>query len=135
MKQLLAGLLIILIIGCTSTTDELTELIITLRANSIAVELNGLIVPEFINMSGQLLLVNNEVVQAYVFSNESSATMFASSIVGDGSYVNGIAVNWISRPHFYQHGKLIVIQLGNDEVVAAGIQLYTGPQFAGLGLE
>ena len=43
----------------------------------------------------------------------------------------GAEVGWIAPPHFYKAGKLIVLYVGESEVVTVVLERVLGPQFAG----
>jgi hypothetical protein len=40
-------------------------------------------------------------------------------------------VSWVSAPHFYGAGKLVVLYAGEDERVVAALLDVLGPQIAG----
>ena len=69
----------------------------------------------------------------YVFEYESSAatTSEASRIGPDGTSIGATQVTWISDPHFYRSGRLIVLYVGREASILALLQDVLGPQIAG----
>ncbi len=71
----------------------------------------------------------------YLFSSNKKMEREASNIdsVGCG-YDNGfesVKVSWVSSPHFYKKGSLIVQYIGENETILSDLTEILGEQFAG----
>lgn len=110
---------------------DFEDLITKLREEGLSVEQEGEIEQPFFSTTGYLLDVNGEMMQVFVYDDVHSANNEAALISPDGSSVGDTQVMWISTPHFYQNGKLIIIYIGDDEALKKTFQEVIGYQFAG----
>lgn len=83
----------------------------------------------FLQVPGQILHVNGEDVQVYEYANEAAAAADAAQISPDGSLTT-IMIDWISIPHFYRFGNLIVLYVGTNSEILVALESILGPQFA-----
>lgn len=109
----------------------LEDLITKLRAEGFSVEQEGEIKQPFFSTKGYLLDVNGGTMQVFVYDDVHFASNEAALVSPDGRVVGDTQVMWLSTPHFYQNGKLIVIYIGGDEVLKQTFQEVIGYQFAG----
>ncbi len=85
----------------------------------------------FFTVAGKSLLLNGEELQVYEYPAPEAAEAEAALVAADGSSVGTTLVNWISTPHFFRSGNLIVIYIGENPAVLQGLQSLLGAQFAG----
>jgi hypothetical protein len=86
-------------------------------------------------VSGKLLALGNQRVQAFEYADSASAEAEAARFSSDGAWIddNGTPalVNWISTPHLYRSGKLLVFYVGDDADTLALLESTLGNEFAG----
>lgn len=109
--------------------SDLETLIEALREAGYTVHNLGEIEDPFFAGQAEAIEVNGEYVQVYVFEGEAAAGEAAATVSGGGTMVGESIVDWIEPPHFYEHGKLIVIYAGRDEAVLEGLQAILGEPF------
>jgi hypothetical protein len=78
-----------------------------------------------------LIKLDGEDIQIFEFASQGEADSAAESISPDGSSIGTSMVSWISSPHFYQAGKLIVLYVGEDQNVISSLEGLLGLQIAG----
>ena len=81
-------------------------------------------------------MINDDMaIDIYVFDSEEEAEREAGFIdEGGSSYDNGrkaVHVSWISYPHFFKKGCLIVQYVGEDTGIVNDLEDILGEQFAG----
>jgi hypothetical protein len=92
-------------------------------------EMGEAVMQPFLQVPGQILHVNGEDVQVYEYANEAAAAADAVQISPDGSLPT-IIIDWISTPHFYRFGNLIVLYVGTNSEILAALESILGSQFA-----
>jgi hypothetical protein len=122
---------------CTGNTspeavvDDLDALIRELRNEGAAVNIVGSISQPFFSASGQVLRVNGEDVQVFEYENAAAAQGEAARVSPDGSSVGTTIITWVSTPHFYRSGRVIVLYVGRSRELLSLLDSVLGPQFAG----
>lgn len=103
----------------------------TLRAESAVVGVSSIPVQQpFLSLVGQELVVNDEIVQAYVYADTASATTDASALYYDTDNAAWTQVVWQEAPHFYQVANVILIYDGHTPETLALLHRAFGPPFA-----
>ncbi|MBI2938278.1 MAG: hypothetical protein HYY22_08730 [Thaumarchaeota archaeon] len=110
---------------------DLISIVGKFRAEGVTVEPDGEVSQPFFSVKGQLFKVNGDTLQVYVYNNNHDAIGEAARVSQDGFTVGNTKVEWISPPHFYQTGKMIVIYLGDDAKMKQVLEKVVGYQFAG----
>ena len=75
--------------------------------------------------------MGDQDVQAFEFASAEEADSVAGTVSADGSSIGTSMVGWLTPPHFYKSGKLIVIYVGSDGDVIDALQEAMGTQFEG----
>jgi len=123
------------IVGPTPVTDY-ASLIDNLRNAGAVVEPGEEIGWSPFSIGCRVIGVNDADVQVWEYDDAAAADGEAASISPDGFSVRTdtlcISISWITTPHFYKAGKLIVLYVGEDEGVTVILERVLGPQFAGL---
>lgn len=109
------------------------SLVDTLRTQGLTVEPTGPISQPFFPIPGQTLKVNSEDIQVFEFQDSSAMESEAKEISTDGMSVGNTVVQWISPPHFFATGKIIVLYLGTDAELLKNLETALGKQIAGAG--
>ena len=109
------------------------SLVDTLRTQGLTVEPTGPISQPFFPMPGQTLKVNGEDIQVFEFQDSSAMESEAKEISTDGMSVGNTVIQWISPPHFFATGKIIVLYLGTDAELLKNLETALGKQIAGAG--
>jgi hypothetical protein len=99
----------------------------------LTVEPTGSISQPFFSMPGQTLRVNGQDIQVFEFEDSTSTESQAKEISPDGMSIGHTVVQWISPPHFYATGKIIVLYLGTDPEFLKKLETALGKQIAGAG--
>ena len=144
-KAFISGILLFLLVavGCngSDTTPvshggpvrDHVSLVDTLRAQGLTVEPTGPISQPFFPIPGQTLQVNGQDVQVFEFGDSSSAESQVKEISSDGMTIGNTVVQWISPPHFFSTGKIIVLYVGTDPTLIHELEMAMGKQVAGGG--
>jgi len=109
------------------------SLVDTLRGQGLTVEPTGPISQPFFSMPGQTLRVNGQDIQVFEFKDSTSTESQAKEISTDGMSVGNTVIQWISPPHFFATGKIIVLYLGTDAELLKNLETALGKQIAGAG--
>lgn len=107
------------------------SLVDTLRAQGLTVEPTGPISQPFFPIPGQTLEVNGKDVQVFEFKDSSATKSQAKEISSDGKSIHHTTIQWISPPHFFSTGKIIVLYLGSDAELLKKLETALGTQIAG----
>ncbi|MGE5628059.1 MAG: hypothetical protein ACM3X7_08050 [Solirubrobacterales bacterium] len=90
---------------------------------------------DFLPTTRKRMMIDDEAIDIYLFSNDENMENEASHIDSGGcSYSNdskSLNVSWISFPHFYKKGSLIVQYIGEDKKIISDLKDILGEQFAG----
>jgi len=109
----------------------LDSLLATLQSAGLGAQVVGDVSQAFFSAAGKSLQLNGEELQVYEYPAPEAAEAEAALVAADGSSVGATKVNWISTPHFFRSGNLIVIYIGENPAVLQGLQSLLGAQFAG----
>ena len=108
-----------------------SSLIEKLRGQGLRVVREGSIKQVFFDPTGRIVSIEGSEVQVFEFKDEKAARQAAAGVSPDGTSVGPNMITWVSTPHFYQKGKLIVIHVGKDLEILRSLQGILGRQFAG----
>lgn len=82
-------------------------------------------------VNGTQLTLNGQQVQVFEFASEEAADEATADISGDGMTIGTSQVDWVSEPHFYQDGNLVVLYVGTDDATLDALEDALGAQIAG----
>ena len=137
--------LVILAVACGADEPLASEyvpgLLQDLRAAGIAAEeLAGPNAKLRFSIEGKGLAVNDGIIHVFAFPDPATADTEASYVSDDGWTIRvpqdggrtGTTIyEWVATPHYYKKAELIVLYIGDDEVVIDTLVEVVGPQFAG----
>lgn len=94
---------------------------------------------EFLSTTSKRMVFDDIVLDIYVFRSNKKMEKEARNIHRDGwGYSNGseaMQVDWVSAPHFYKKGELIVQYIGEDKNIISDLEDILDEQFAGQTLQ
>ena len=109
----------------------LDSLLATLQGAGLGVSAGGDVSQALFSVAGKALVLTGEELQVYEYPAPEAAEADAGSVAADGSSVGTAMVDWISTPHFFRSGNLIVVYVGENQSVLQALQSLLGAQFAG----
>lgn len=90
---------------------------------------------DFLPTTRKIMIIGKESLSIYLYDSDKEAEADAKRIDTMGaSYTNGghsVQVSWISPPHFYRKGAIIVQYVGGNEKIISDLKSILGNQFAG----
>lgn len=102
-----------------------------LRAAGLSAEPGEEVEQPFLAVTGRMIQVRGGDVQVFSYSDPAAAAAQAARISADGATVGTANIHWIGPPHFYRHGVILVVYVGDDAQVLRALESALGPQFAG----
>ena len=117
--------------GSPAAGNALDSLLAAMQGAGLNVSTGGEISQPYFSVPGKVLVLNGEELQVYVFPAPEAAEADAGSISADGSLVGTNTVDWISTPHFFRSGNLVVLYVGENQNILQALQSLLGSQFAG----
>lgn len=105
--------------GSAGAVGGIAEFIDAIKAAGATVETGGTVQQPFFNVAGQEVKIDGESVQVFEFADETTRTEISGAISHDASQIGTSIPSWISTPHIWAQGRLIVLYVGtNDSVLA-----------------
>ncbi len=101
--------------GPTSEIGTVEQLLAALRGKSLKFSVSGetsAVNNGYFSVSSTDVRVGNDLLKVFEYSTASQADAEARLISIDGQPNPRAAIGWISKPHFYKHGQIIVLYLG-----------------------
>jgi hypothetical protein len=86
---------------------------------------------EILEGTPTIVKIGEETLKIYEYTDASSMKRESLSIDKDGYGTDRVKVSWISMPHFYKKGRIIVLYLGNNSKINTDLERLLGKQFAG----
>lgn len=90
---------------------------------------------DFLQAPRKRMIIDKTEIDIYLFGSNKKLEKEAGYISSDGcGYTNGsnsLKVSWVSLPHFYKKGRLIVQYVGEDKKIISDLKDIFGEQFAG----
>lgn len=117
--------------GAMADSSAVDGLLATLQGAGLETQIIGDVTQAFFTVPGKRMLLNEEEIQVYAYSAPETAESEAAAVSADGNSVGTTVVDWISTPHFYRSGNLIVIYVGENQTVLQVLQSVLGNPFAG----
>jgi len=134
---LLLLITVLLLLGCRKEFSEATYNRLLTELREMGYDVDAKSVQEDI-LQGQrkwLTMDETENVSVYLYASPRKMEQDASYIDEGGSgYTNGrksVEISWVSYPHFYRKGNIIVLYVGEDAHIISALEEIMGDQFAG----
>ena len=91
--------------------------------------------PDILEVPRLLMRVDEADLDLYLYDTVADLEQDVRGIGADvSSYGKGgvhIEISWVSPPHFYRNGTVIVLYVGENPVLLSDLQTILGPPFAG----
>ena len=110
---------------------DLASLMEALGAAGGSVESGEAVEQPFFTVEGQIIKVNGADVQVFEYETAEAMAVDAAEVSEDGGSIGTSMVNWMSTPHFYKAGRILVLYVGDDQAILDLLEGALGPQFAG----
>lgn len=107
------------------------QLVVALRSNGFTIEEVGAASQPFFDPEGHVINLDDHDVQGFEFETKGEATSAAEKISPDGDSIGTSLVSWVSSPHFFHAGKLVVLYVGKEGSVIPALEEILGLQIAG----
>ncbi len=141
--SLIILLIIVMQMGCKDTnihqsTFTLQQFGDSMKNKGYSFEITD-VEEDFLPTTRKRMEFNHDMLDIYIFNGDKEMEEEAANIDKDGcGYTNGnksLKVSWVSYPHFYKRGSLIVQYVGEDEKIITDLRDILGEQFAGYRAE
>lgn len=116
--------------GASPVTDY-SALVASLRAAGTSVKPGAKVEQPFFSVIGRSLQVDGEDVQVFEYPDAAAADAQAAQVSPTGTGIGTTRIHWIGPPHFYKKGRLLVLYIGDNDIVLSALETVLGPQFAG----
>lgn len=129
----------ITLIGCSNkqkpkNTFGIEQFVNQMKAKNYKFELKDE-EKDFLPTTRKRMILNKEAIDIYLYNSNKEAEDDAKRIDNGGcEYSDGtksINVSWVSYPHFYKKGNIIVQYIGENQKIIADLKDIFGDQFAG----
>ena len=94
---------------------------------------------DFLPTTRKRITIGSDTLDIYVYKNSRDMEEDSKRISADGSrYTDdekSMTVEWISYPHFYEKGSIIIQYIGTNEKILSDLKAICGNQFAGYQTE
>ena len=111
--------------------QDYNSLIDALQVAGTTVESGDPVNQPFFTVPGQILRVNGQDVQVFVYETAEAMEAEAGQVAADGSSIGGSMPSWVDTPHFYKAGRMLVLYVGQDQKIMDILSNILGSQFAG----
>jgi hypothetical protein len=115
----------------TSVVQNVDSVVAALQAAGLTVEQGEAVNQPFFTVPGQTFKINGQDVQVFVFDTAQAMKTEAAQISADASTIGTNMPTWMSDPHFYKLGNMLVLYVGQDQKILDILSGILGPQFAG----
>jgi hypothetical protein len=115
----------------TAVVQDLTGVVAALQAAGLTVEQGAAVNQPFFTVPGQTLKINGQDVQVFVYDSAQAMETEAAKISADASTIGTNTPSWMSDPHFYKLGNMLVLYVGQDQKILDILSGVLGSQFAG----
>jgi hypothetical protein len=106
-------------------------LIAALNAADAVSEVGDPLEQEYFSVGGASVKVRETDILVFEYDSTEAMEADASLVVSDGGSIGTTMLFWVSTPHFFKAGRIIVVYIGDDAETLAQLQSLLGTQFAG----
>jgi hypothetical protein len=106
-------------------------LLASLQSAGLSAAEGGDVSQSFFSVPGKVLLLGSDELQVYEYATPEAAAADVQSVSADGKSVGAAVLDWISTPHFFSSGNVVLIYVGENSTILQTLQSMFGTQFAG----
>lgn len=109
------------------------ELISTLRAQGLTVTVGDMLPQQstpYFSTRARVVFVNSATLQVFEYETSEAANRDAAKVSPGGSPIGNVQILWVSVPHFYKSGRVIVTYVGTDTGLLQVLEKVLGAPFA-----
>ena len=106
-------------------------LIAALNAADAVREVGDPVKQEYFSVGGARVKVRESDILVFEYDSSEAMEADASLVAADGGSIGTTMLFWVSTPHFFKAGRIIVVFIGDDAETLAQLQSLLGAQFAG----
>jgi hypothetical protein len=107
-------------------------LIAALNAADAVREVGDPVLQEYFSVGGASVKVRESDILVFEYDSKEAMEADASLVTADGGSIGTTMLTWVSAPHFYKAGIIIVVYIGDDAETLSQLESLLGVQFAGL---
>ncbi len=96
--------------------------------SNITVQQQGAIQQPYFDVQAQLLSINGQQVQVFEFNSVSARQEAQNTISNTGSTIGNYVPSFVSTPHFWSSGRMLVLYVGQDQQVISSLDSVLGTQ-------
>lgn len=115
----------------TTSASSWPELEKQLRSAGLELTAAGEVEQPFWTRTARVFTTAGGDLQLYEFATDADASAAAAQVGAGGGTIGTSSMAWMTAPHFFRSGRVIVIYLGGDDTSLATLQSVFGAQFAG----
>ncbi|MGG7077239.1 hypothetical protein [Clostridium sardiniense] len=129
MYMIVLVMIMVFIVGCTPKSEEfsINDLAYSMEERNYEFEIINA-EDDFLSGDKKILKIDKEQIDIYVYKNNKAMEKDASCIGNVSEYNNGkesVKVDWVATPHFFKHGNIIVIYVGeNIEIISSLTEIF-----------
>ena len=116
-----------------SEVGTIEQLVNALRAKGLEVSVRGETSPQrngYFSVPSRDVMAGEALLKAFEYGTASKADADAALVNHEGQPNPRAAIDWISGPHFFKQGRLIVLYVGCAEQVLTTLADLMGPLMA-----
>lgn len=106
-------------------------LIAALNAADAVMEVGDPVMQEYFSVGGASVKVRETDILVFEYDSAETMEAAASLVASDGGSIGTTMVTWVSTPHFFKAGRIIVVYIGDDAETLVQLQSLLGAQFSG----
>ena len=89
----------------------------------------------FFSVERQYILIGEDIISFYEYETNEAMELDAACVDRGGCSINvpgrSVCISWVSLPHFYKKGNVIVNYVGENEQILNFLEANYGKEFAG----
>ena len=106
-------------------------LIAALNAADAVREVGDPVEQEYFSVGGANVKIRESDILVFEYDSTEGMEADASLVASDGGSIGTTMLFWVSTPHFFKAGRIIVVYIGDDAETLTQLQSLLGTQFAG----
>ena len=116
-----------------SAGESTNGLIEALRVQGLTMTIGDMLPQQsapYFSTRARVVVANSATLQIFEYDTAADADRDAAKVSPDGSPIGNVQILWISTPHFYKSGRLIVTYVGTDGDILQALEKVLGRPFA-----